>query len=70
MAPTDSVLQLRLSNQAGHQRKGAAEKYSVSPARARTLAQDALDGIDSHGGNPHGWSTIEKVVNVVVKKCV
>ena len=42
------------------------KKYSVAPDRARRMAVQAMDGIDSHGGDPHDWITIQEVVDVVV----
>jgi hypothetical protein len=42
-------------------------KYSVEPDRARRLAAAAMDEIDSHGGDPHNWRSIEQVVDVVVR---
>ena len=39
-----------------------AGKYSVQSDRARRLAVAAMDGIDFHGGNPHDWKTIERVL--------
>lgn len=44
--------------------------FSVSPDRARRLAVAAMDGMDSHGGDPHDWRSIEQVVDVVVRSWV
>lgn len=45
-------------------------KFDVTPERARRLAERAMDGIDSHGGDPHDWETIQSVVEVVVRSWV
>jgi len=42
------------------------QQFYVSEERAQQLAVAALEGIESHGGNPNNWDTIEKTVNVVV----
>jgi len=44
-----------------------ASRFSVASDRARRLAVSAMDSIDSHGGNPHDWQTIERTVDVVVQ---
>ena len=43
------------------------ERFAVTPDHARRLAIKAMDGIDSHGGDPHDWETIDGVINVVVR---
>jgi hypothetical protein len=45
-------------------------KFSVSPDRARRLAVAAMNGMDSHGSDPHDWGTIEQVVEIVVRSWV
>ena len=45
-------------------------KFSVAPDRARRLAIAAMDDIDSHGGAPHDWRSIEQVVDVVVRSWI
>jgi len=47
-----------------------SSQFSVPPDRARRLAVKAMDGIDSHGGDPHDWKSIEQVVDVVVRSWV
>jgi hypothetical protein len=47
-----------------------AEKFNVAQDYADRLAIAALNGIDSKGGDPTDWETIEAVVNVVVKSWV
>jgi hypothetical protein len=44
-----------------------ADRFSVPPERARRLAVAAMDSIDSYGGSPRDWPTIEKVISVVVR---
>ena len=46
------------------------EKFNVASDYADRLAVAALNGIDSHGGNPADWETIVKTVDVVVKSSV
>jgi hypothetical protein len=45
-------------------------KFDVTPERARRLAERAMDGIDSHGLDPHDWDTIQETVDVVVRSWV
>ena len=47
-----------------------AEKFNVARDYADRLAIAALNGIDSKGGDPTDWETIEATVNVVVKSWV
>jgi hypothetical protein len=47
-----------------------AEKFEVASDYADRLAVAALNGIDSHGGNPVDWETIVKTVDVVVKSWI
>ncbi|WP_223437505.1 MULTISPECIES: hypothetical protein [unclassified Pseudomonas] len=42
------------------------EMFGVSPEYAHLLAVGALDGIESHGGNPQDWETVKETVGVVV----
>ena len=47
-----------------------SRQFSVSADRARRLAVKAMDGIDSHGGDPHDWKSIEQAVDVVVRSWI
>jgi alkanesulfonate monooxygenase SsuD/methylene tetrahydromethanopterin reductase-like flavin-dependent oxidoreductase (luciferase family) len=40
--------------------------FGVSPEYAQRLAANVLDGIESHGGNPEDWDTVNEAVRVVV----
>lgn len=41
-------------------------RFHVSEDRAQRLAVAALNGIESHGGNPNNWDTVVETVTVVV----
>jgi hypothetical protein len=42
------------------------ERFGVSAEYAQRLAMDVLNNIESHGGNPENWETVEESVCVVV----
>jgi hypothetical protein len=46
------------------------KKFHVPPDYAGRLAVAALNGIDSHGGDPEDWETIVRTVDVVVKSWI
>jgi hypothetical protein len=43
------------------------EKFEVSSEYAECLALAALNGIESHGGNPEDWETVKETVRLVVE---
>lgn len=45
-------------------------RLNTSNDYAQKLAIAALDGIESHGGNPNDWKTINETVKVVVSSWV
>lgn len=47
-----------------------AKKYLVHSDYAERLAKAALEGIDSHGGDPRDWETVVATVDVVVKSWI
>ena len=47
-----------------------AETFHIPLDYANRLATAALNGIDSHGGDPGDWETIVETVNVVVKSWI
>ena len=46
------------------------KRFGVSHDYAKRLAIAALDGIESHGGDPQDWNTVLETVNVVVSSWV